>query len=392
MGDVTVASGRGAAALYESGVFAFVRGSDDNLWSCFTIGRSGFQWANLGGPIAEVFGVVCLGPAMFVFCLGQDGQLLVRWWDGQAWHEGALGLSPSGKIERGVGVTSNGSMIYVFVEANCELCMCWWSGSQWQWHQHGRPAQDRLVVYDGGAIASDSYVWAFVTDQEGVLWARMWNGFAWQWSNLAAPPGTRVNGPPIGCTFFNNHPIAYVHADDDHLWSCAWNGLAWFWTDLGTPGGSGGVCGRVGVVSYHGWPQVFVTTRFDEMWVNSGNWQWAKRGDVGSTEGVGATSLINYHHHDVGEDIGRIIGGAILATASLLAREERVDAGTGNKGISGGVDLMVRGIAGAQKSGTTEEFPFAFARGSDGNLVTSWYYVTGWQWSDLGRPESSPGT
>ncbi len=388
MGDVTVAASPGAAALYKSGVFAFVRGSDANLWSSFSIDRAPFQWAKLGGPIAEVVGVVCLGPSMFVFCLGTEGQLLAHWWDGEAWHAAELGMPSVGRIERGVGVTSNGSMIYVFVKAAGELCMCWWSGSQWQWHNQGQPAPNAPVLYGCGAIASDKFVWVFVTGWDMQLWVRMWTGVGWQWSNLGQPPGRQVNNQPVGCTLFNNYPVAYVIADDDHVWSCAWDGSRWFWTDQEAP--ESGACGRVGVVNYRGWPLVFVMSRQGDMWVNNahnGRWSWQKQGHTGTADGIGATSLIIYHHHDVGDDVGMIIGGAILAAASLVARENRVDQGTGNKGISAGVDLMVKGINDAQKSGTTEEFPFAFALGREGTLKVSWYHDSGWQWSDIGKPE-----
>ena len=76
--------------------YAFVRGSDGNLWLNWWNGTQ-WHWSNQGNPpgLATVTGPVGVITVMdspqaaqrpYAFVRGSDGNLWLNWWNGTQWH------------------------------------------------------------------------------------------------------------------------------------------------------------------------------------------------------------------------------------------------------------------------------------------------------------------
>jgi hypothetical protein len=123
--------------------YAFVQGSDGNLWADWWDGKA-WQWTNQGTPtpglgVSPGVGVVTVmddptaSQRPYAFVRGSDGNLWVNWWDGTAWQWTNQGTPPGPGVSAGVGVVTvmdaptAAQRPYAFVQgSDGNLWMNWW--------------------------------------------------------------------------------------------------------------------------------------------------------------------------------------------------------------------------------------------------------------------------
>jgi hypothetical protein len=236
--------------------YAFVQGSDGNLWANWWDGKA-WQWTNHGKPtpglgVSPGVGVVTVMDAPnasqrpYVFVRGSDGNLWANWWDGKAWQWTNQGMpTPFVRVSAGVGVVTvmdapNASQRpYAFVQgADENLWSNWWDGHAWQWTNQGTPPKGLMPLVPGvssgvGVVTvmdapnASQRPYAFVQGADGNLWSNWWDGHAWQWTNQGTPPGTGVSSGVGVVTVMDapnaaQRPYAFVRGSDGNLWMNWW--------------------------------------------------------------------------------------------------------------------------------------------------------------------------
>jgi hypothetical protein len=181
--------------------YAFVRGSDGNLWANWWDGQA-WQWKNHGTPpgpgVLAAVGVVTVMDAPnasqrpYVFVQGSDGNLWLNWWDGKAFQWRNQGTPPGPGVSAAVGVVTvmdapnAAQRPYAFVRgSDGHLWLNWWDGQAWQWGDQGMPhlvplpvdfgvsaGVGVLTVMDAPNAAQRPH--AFVLDSVGNLWVNWW--------------------------------------------------------------------------------------------------------------------------------------------------------------------------------------------------------------------------
>lgn len=138
-------------------LYVFVRGSDDHLHTCYWNGVDRWEWADLGrpGPTTGVVGEPTVEryhwdgtDRMYAFVRGSDGYLHTCYWDGvDRWRWANLGRP----TPPGVTVTSSPAVVpfhwdgtdrlYVFVWGSDDhLHLCYWNGvDRWLWRNQEMP-------------------------------------------------------------------------------------------------------------------------------------------------------------------------------------------------------------------------------------------------------------
>ena len=340
--------------------YAFVQGSDGNLWVNWWSG-SQWSWANQGNPPggATVSGPVGVLTMMdtptsvqrpYAFVQGSDGNLWVNWWNGSVWSWANQGNPPGGATISGpVGVLTmmdtptSAQRPYVFVRgSDGNLWVNWWNGSVWSWANQGNPPGGATVSGPVGVLTmmdtptSAQRPYAFVQGSDGNLWVNWWNGSVWSWANQGNPPGGATISGPVGVLTMMDtptsvqRPYAFVQGSDGNLWVNWWNGSVWSWANQGNPPGGATISGPVGVLTMMDTPTsaqrpyVFVRGSDGNLWVNWWNgsvWSWANQGNPP--------------------------GGAT---------------------VSGPVGVLTM-----MDTPTSAQRPYAFVQGSDGNLWVNWW-------------------
>jgi hypothetical protein len=139
-------------------------------------------------------------------------------------------------------------------------------------------------------------------------------------------------------------PYAFVKGSDGQLWVNWWDGSAWHWTNQGTPPAVD-IVGSVGVITVMDSPTsaqrpyAYVVGGDGQLWLNWWNytvWVWSSLG----TPSPGVT-------------------------------------------VAAGV-----GIVGVMSSPTAAQCPYAFVKGSDGQLWLNWWDGFAWHWTNQGAPSS----
>jgi hypothetical protein len=245
---------------------------------------------------------------------------------------------------------------YAFVKgSDGQLWLNWWDGSAWHWTNQGTaPAVNIagsvgvITVMDSPSSAQRPY--AYLVGGDGQLWLNWWNYTVWVWSSLGSPsPGVRV-AAGVGVVSVMSSPAAaqcpyaFVKGSDGQLWLSWWDGSAWHWTNLGTPPATE-IAGSVGVITVMDSPTsaqrpyAYVVGGDGQLWVNWWDytaWVWSSQG----TPSPGVT----------------------------------VVAGTG--------------VVGVMSSPTAAQCPYAFVKGSDGQLWLNWWDGFAWHWTNQGKPSS----
>ena len=216
--------------------------------------------------------------------------------------------------------------------------------------------------------------YVFVHGSDGNLWVDWWNGSVWTWTNLAKPPGVDLNesmsvvtvrdpkfqrtgvgrnGEVQVSDISTQRPYVFAHGSDGNLWVDWWNDSAWTWTNLGKPPGVD-IHDAVSVVTVRDpkfqrrmydlqvsdissqRPYVFAHGSDGNLWVdwwNDSAWTWT---NLGKPPGV---------------DIHDAVSVVTVMAAS-----------------------------------TSDQRPYVFVHGSDGNLWVDWWNGSVWNWTNLGKP------
>lgn len=388
---------------YKSGAYAFVRGSDQNIWVSWQVGSTDAKWLNLGGPVSEGIGALACGQFMFAFAKNQAGGLSCFWFTGTGWTSTDLGAPAAGvTIVSSAGVTGSGKFVFVFVRgSDGNLWTCWWDGAAWHWLSLDKPspsvtasASVGIAVTPGG-WNGNPVIYVFVQGSDNHLWTKWWNGFAWAWVDfgvgMAAPVGAVYNG-----TFI----YVFVKGTNGNL-CCHWlNGSNWIWADLGLPPGIT-LAEGLGASAYSGNPNAFFRGSDGNLWANAwgaGKWNWVNMGHprqatVAGPVGVCACTAVSGAISDsdkavagLGVSLGsiQVVAGVLKAGQSGMAGEKGAAAGGLGGAAGGGKTIADNAIVLANAAGTTASYQFVFVRGTDGHLWQNFSTSTQMVWSDLG--------
>ena len=220
-----------------------------------------WRWTNLGRPneresVAGPVGVLTsrATPASaqrpYAFVRGSDENLWVKWWNGSDWNWVPLGRPPGADTIRRVGVLTvkdtpaSVERPYVFVlDHKGELRINHWNGSAWAWSSQSTP--DRSIRPVGVVTVMDTPAFAqrpsaFVIANEKELWVHYWDGSDWRW-NERSKPGGFSSLRPVGVVTVKDapgsaqRPYAFVIEDEKELWVHFWNGSEWIWAPQGRP-------------------------------------------------------------------------------------------------------------------------------------------------------------
>ena len=293
-----------------------------------TAPNRGITWTNHGYPAAGVYynrgiGVVAADEAReggrvfantYAFVEGSDGNLWTRWWNGTVWSWTNLGLpatppgnargiaAPVGVVAAGAGTVSAGGGRYphAFVKGkDGELYLASLGATRWTWTAHGR-AVGAWLDSGYGAASAEGLPSAFFKGTDGNLWVRSFNGTTWSTTNLGQPPTAPGFAPGIEAsagaaavgvpTVTAVQPAAFLTGKDGHLWQLQRAHRGWLWTNHGRPPGmSISDAGYGTVVTHSGrFPHVFAKAGNGSLWQRaapadgSGQWFWQNHGLPGS--------------------------------------------------------------------------------------------------------------
>ncbi len=134
---------------------------------------------------------------IYVFATGNNGHLFIRYWDGFNWNWTDEGL-PAGatSVTNPTAITyldaAGNQRIYAFVQGdNGHLLVHYWDGFNWYWADEG-PAPGATQLNNPSAItyvdgAGNQQIYAFVRVRVGSarhLAVHYWDGFNWYWADL----------------------------------------------------------------------------------------------------------------------------------------------------------------------------------------------------------------
>jgi hypothetical protein len=192
---------------------------------------------------------------IYVFGSSETGHLYMNYWNGSKWSWVDLGTPPGTKIAWFEGSISRAEpsaitypqglkqRVYVFVVGDDHhLYVKYFNGSKWAWAAQGAPSGTTLNHYARPAVitytqAGQQRIYAFVGGVDGHLHVNYWNGSQWSWADLGSPTGTEVGGIDA-ITFLKSgtqHIYALAWCSDGRLHADHWDGSSWTWLDLGTP-------------------------------------------------------------------------------------------------------------------------------------------------------------
>jgi len=188
---------------------------------------------------------------MYVFAVGDDGALYVRWWEGTTWRWASQGKPPGvnylNKHVSAITYTDNGTrMIYVFTLAADRLYVNYWDGHSWRWADQGRPSDIASHNHLTASVSAITYregdhrrIYVFVPSLYGALFVNWWDGKQWRWDDHGKPPTSVYLGTPVSAHAHHDGATQRIHvfftSIDGHLWARYWDGVNWHWSDQGTP-------------------------------------------------------------------------------------------------------------------------------------------------------------
>jgi hypothetical protein len=247
-----------SAITYWDGVqriYCFGRAENGHLHVNYWTGGS-WHWADQGAPpgttmIGQPSAVTYRDGSqrIYVFLRGADGHLRINYWTGATWKWADQG-APAGTTLSGgpAAITFREGLkqrLYGFVRGqNGHLLVNYWDGNSWHWADQGKPAGTD-VVGDPTAItyrqAGTQRIYVFARGSNGHLAVNYWDGNSWHWADQGAPAGTTVTGVPNAITYNEGgvqRIYVFVRGANGHLLVNYWDGNSWHWADQGTPAGT----------------------------------------------------------------------------------------------------------------------------------------------------------
>src|SRR5437773_2356576 len=165
--------------------------------------------ANISGPVGvlTVMDSPTASQRPYAFVQGSDGNLWLNWWDGSQWSWANQGKPAGANVSGPVGVVTvmdiptASQRPYAFVQgSDGNLWLNWWDGSQWSWANQGKPAGANICGPVGVLTLMDTPtpyppLFRSVQGSDGNLWLNWWDGSQWSWANQGKPAGANVSGP-----------------------------------------------------------------------------------------------------------------------------------------------------------------------------------------------------
>jgi hypothetical protein len=254
-----------------------------------------------------------------------------------------------------------------------------------------------LTVMDNPTAAQRPY--AFVQGNDGNLWVNWWNGSQWNWSNQGKPAGVNIAGPVGVLTVMDNpsaaqRPYAFVRGSDGHLWVNWWNGSQWNWSNQGKPAGVN-ISGPEGVLTVMDnptaaqRPYAFVQGSDGNLWVNWWNgsqWNWANQGKPAGVNISGPVGVLTVKDNPTAAQ--RPYAFVRGSDGNLWVNWWNGSQWNwANQGKPAGVNISgPEGVLTVMDAPLAAQRPYAFVQGSDGNLWVNWWNGSQWNWSNQGKP------
>lgn len=275
----------------------------------------------------------------------------------------------------------------------------WWSGTAWEWTDHGKPGPSVEVGAIGAVTGRDlapGRPYGFVRGSDGHLWVRWWDG-AWHWHDSGPPPGGSVENGAVSAVIVKSGttelPHAFVRGSDGRLLEYVFTPPSvpsgegsGEWRDRGAPPGRYVEVGSIGATTAKGadgveYAHVFVRGSDGRLWLGrqqASGWSWADAGlPPGGAPDVGAISAISIKTGSTPAEQARVYvrgpGGHLWACAWTGTQCASSDHGTppGRTVDAGAIAAMA-----ARSTPTAAPQPRIFVRGSDGHLWVSWWNGT----------------
>jgi hypothetical protein len=323
-------SSSGLAIITGPSAITYVDSAGHQRIYCFAIGDNGhlvmnywdgysWRWADQGKPLnfssletpsAITFKDVTGHQRIYVFLTGDNGNLVVNYWDGFAWHWADQGKQLPFADAITYGDRGGNRQIWVFGgnPGTGGLRANHWDGFSWQWADLGKP--NGFSVIDPSAItyldaAGTRRIYAFVNS--GSLMFDHWNGYSWTWKDLGMPFGVTWTNVPYAITFKNasgdQEIYAFTHGSNGHAYMVGRDGSrgsTWDWVDLGLPSGltSVWVSSAITIPDAAGNNRIYVfgtgNGRLVVKYWDGVKWRWADRGHPSGRTVFGRVDTIAY--------------------------------------------------------------------------------------------------
>jgi subtilisin family serine protease len=210
-----------------TGVWAFIRGADNGLWTRRWDGTQWSGWLSLGTTIVSDPSAVWDGTHLWVFARGADNGLWYREWVAGTWMPWAT---------RGTAIASSpsavwdGARLWVFARGTDNgLWYQQWNGVWSTWVGLGP-----TIAGDPEGVIAGASTFVFARGADNGLWYRR---------NTGTGPATWGPWTTLGTTILSNPSVvwdgstlsAFGLGIDSGVWYRQWNGASWSgWATLGT--------------------------------------------------------------------------------------------------------------------------------------------------------------
>jgi hypothetical protein len=333
---------------------------------------------------------------IYSFASGNNGHLVVNYWDGFAWHWADQGLpagSPGVTNPAAITYLSGGNqMIYAFAQGSMgHLVVNYWNGFEWQWADQGLPTgvievtNPTAITYVSGG---HQLIYVFAQANTGHLVVNYWDGSAWHWADQGLPAGDAGVSNPSAITYVSGglqRIYVFGAATNGHLVVNYWDGSAWHWADQGVSDGSTMVYTPSAITYATGGVQriyAFVQASNGHLAVNywdGSAWHWADQGVIAGSEIVSYPSAITYASGGV-----QRIYAFTQATSGHLA----VNYWDGSawhwadQGLADGYVFSYPSAITSSSAGV--QLIYVFGEASNDHLMVNYWTGSAWYWADQG--------
>jgi hypothetical protein len=318
----------------------------------------------------------------------------------------AFGITGKPAVVTYVDAT-RGRQIYSFVTGeNGHLVVKYWDGVHgWRWADLGLPAGAYAAVSDPSAIAyadpgKPEQMYAFVHGDNGHLFVDQWNGSGWVWSDQGLPPGRVSVDHPSAITYLDSAGRREIYVFCDRALVNYFDGVhGWRWTNLGIPAGTAGVL-HPSAITYAdpGGPQqmyvFFQGYRLDEgepyllvaYWDGVHGWQWANQSLSRGGQLISSPSATTYLDSAGRREIYVFCGKDQVGNLVVNYFDGVHGWQWADLGLPARANAVSNPSAIAYADSSGREQIYAFVQGDTGHLFYDLWNGSGWKWFDQGRP------